>query len=96
MEEKILNLRTANLCKLQIKKRTVIDDQNCSETSVTSNLPQLNDPTMISLGTLVMVMMLLQYSQSDMHSVNWKRESIVVFNQYSYTKVLVQSTAPVD
>jgi hypothetical protein len=31
-------------------KRTVIDDQNCSETSVTGNLPQLNDPTMISLG----------------------------------------------
>jgi hypothetical protein len=41
-----------------------------------------------------MVMMLLQYSQSDMHSVNWKRESIVVINQYSYTKVLVQSNLP--
>jgi hypothetical protein len=65
-EEKILNLRTENLCKLQIK-RTVIDDQNCSETSVTGNLPQLNDPTMISVGTMVMVMVLLQYSQSDMH-----------------------------
>jgi hypothetical protein len=78
MEEKILNLRTANLCKLQIKKEQLLMIKNCSETSVTGNLPQLNDPTMISLGTLVMVMMLLQYSQGEMHSVNWKRESIVV------------------
>ncbi len=31
--------------------------------SVTGNLPQLNDPTMISVGTKVMVMLLLQYSQ---------------------------------
>ena len=45
---------------------------------VTGNLPQLNDPTMISVGTQVMVMLLLQYSQSDMHKIDWKRESIVV------------------
>ena len=31
--------------------------------TVTGNLPQLNDPTMISVGTVVMVMLLLQYSQ---------------------------------
>ncbi len=30
---------------------------------VTGNLPQLNDPTMIIVGTKVMVMLLLQYSQ---------------------------------
>jgi hypothetical protein len=30
---------------------------------VTANLPQLNDPTMISVGTMLMVMLLLQYSQ---------------------------------
>jgi len=30
---------------------------------VTGNLPQFNDPTMISVGTKVMVMLLLQYSQ---------------------------------
>ncbi len=30
---------------------------------VTGSLPQLNDPTMISIGTKVMVMLLLQYSQ---------------------------------
>jgi hypothetical protein len=44
-------------------KRTVIDDRDCSETSVTGNIPQLNDPTMINVGTKVMVMLLLQYSQ---------------------------------
>ena len=34
------------------------------ETSdVTGNLPHLNDPTMISVGIKVMVMLLLQYSQ---------------------------------
>ena len=52
-----LELRTID------QKRTVIDDGNCSETSVTANLPQLNDPTMTSLGTKVMVVLLLQYSQ---------------------------------
>ena len=31
--------------------------------SVTGNLPQLNDPTMINVWTKVMVMPLLQYSQ---------------------------------
>ncbi len=30
---------------------------------VTGNLPQLNDLTMINVGTNVMVMLLLQYSQ---------------------------------
>ena len=30
---------------------------------VTANLPQLNDPTTTSLGTKVMVMLLLKYSQ---------------------------------
>ena len=30
---------------------------------VTGNLPQLNDPTVISVGTKVIVMLLLQYSQ---------------------------------
>jgi hypothetical protein len=34
-----------------------------SSFGVTANLPQLNDPTMISLGTMVMVMLLQQYSQ---------------------------------
>ncbi len=38
-----------------------------SAISVTGNLPQVNDPTMISVGTKVMAMLLLQYSQSDMH-----------------------------
>jgi hypothetical protein len=41
----------------------VIDDRSCSETSVTANLPQLNDPTMITLGTMVMDMLIQQYSQ---------------------------------
>ena len=49
--------------ELLIRKRTFIDDRNSSETSVTGNLPQLNDLTMISVGTKVMVMLLLQYSQ---------------------------------
>ena len=45
---------------LPARKRTIAEN-------VTGNLPQLNDPTMIIVGTKVMVMLLLQYSQSDMH-----------------------------
>ena len=43
-----------SLLSLQDKRLKVI---------VTANLPQLNDPKMISLGTIVMVMLIQQYCQ---------------------------------
>ena len=70
------------ICNYQLFQQLSIIEKTCSETSITVNLPRLNDRTIISLGTIVTVMLIQQYNQYSYARDRWKRESIINLNQY--------------